>query len=159
FYKDRGYPDAKVASFDVKLNSAQDAAAVTINVDEGQPIVVEQIEYVGFDVVSARGLTALKNRVPLKVGAPLDRALRQAARESVRDGVKDRGYPYAAVRLTERPGSSDRARILTMTATLGTLAKFGDVHVVGNKDISDHIVERQLTFRPGDRFRLSQLQE
>jgi outer membrane protein insertion porin family/translocation and assembly module TamA len=33
------------------------------------------------------------------------------------------------------------------------------VTVVGNKDVSDHIVERQLTFRPGDRFRLSQLQE
>jgi outer membrane protein insertion porin family/translocation and assembly module TamA len=159
FYQDRGYPDAKVASFDVKLNNAQDAAAVTINIDEGQPIVVEQIEYLGFDVVSARGLVALKNRVPLKVGAPIDRALAQASRETVLDAVKDHGYPYAAIRLTERPGSTDRARILTMTATLGTLAKFGEVHVVGNKDVSDHIVERQLTFRPGDRFRLSQLQE
>jgi outer membrane protein assembly complex protein YaeT len=159
FYKDRGYPDAKVTSFDVKLNDAQDAAAITVNIDEGQPIVVEGIEYSGFDVVSPRGLNALKNRVPLKVGAPLDTALAQASRETVLDAVKDHGYPYASVRLTQRPGSNDHARILTMSATLGTLARFGDVVVVGNKSVSDHIVARQLTFRPGDRFRLSQLQD
>ena len=159
FYKDRGYPDARVTSFDVKLNDAQDAAAITVNIDEGRPIVVEQIEYVGFDVVSPRGMAALKNRVPLKAGAPLDRALAQASRESVLDAVKDHGYPYATVRLTERPGGNDRAEILTLTATLGTAATFGDVEVVGNKSVSEHVVERQLTFRPGDRFRLSQLQD
>src|SRR5262249_12293849 len=129
------------------------------NVEEGTPVVVDSIEYSGFDVVPARGMNALKNRVPLKTGAPLDRALAQASRETVLDAVKDHGYPYATVRLTERPGRNDHARILTMSATLGTLAKFGDVRVVGNKEVSTHIVERQLTFRPGDRFRLSQLQE
>ena len=107
FYQDRGYPDARVKSFDVKLNDAQDAAAITVNIDEGQPIVAEQVEFVGFDVISPRGMTALKNRVPLKIGAPLDRALAQASRETVLDAVKDHGYPYAAVRLTERPGSND----------------------------------------------------
>ena len=40
FYKDRGYPDAKVTSFDVKLNDKQDAVAVTVNIDEGQPVLV-----------------------------------------------------------------------------------------------------------------------
>src|SRR5262249_6181062 len=146
FYKDRGYPDAKVTSFDVKLNDKQDAAAITVNVEEGTPVVVDSIEYSGFDVVPARGMNALKNRVPLKTGAPLDRALAQASRETVLDAVKDHGYPYATVRLTERPGRNDHARILTMSATLGTLAKFGDVRVVGNKEVSTHIVERQLTF-------------
>jgi len=159
FYKDRGFPDARVTSFDVKLNDAQDAAAITINIDEGRPILVEQIEFTGFDVVSPRGMNALRNRVPLRVGAPLDRALAQASRETVLDAVKDHGYPFATVRLTERRGGNDYARILTLSATLGTLATFGDVTVVGNKRVSDHVVERQVTFRPGDRFRLSQLQE
>src|SRR4029453_4033778 len=51
FYQDRGFPDAKGAAFDVKLNDKQDAVAVTVNVDEGQPVVVEQIEYEGFEVL------------------------------------------------------------------------------------------------------------
>jgi len=159
FYKDRGYPDAKVRSFDVKLNNKQDAVAVTVNVDEGQPIVVEQIEFNGFDQIPPAHLAQLKSRIPLKVQAPLDRALAQASRESALDEVKDHGFPYATVRLTERPGSNDHARILTLSATPGTLAHYGDVQITGNKTVNENIVRRQLTFRPGQMFRLSQLED
>src|SRR6266542_6941081 len=38
FYKDRGYPDARVKSFDAKLNDAQTSAAITVDIDEGEPI-------------------------------------------------------------------------------------------------------------------------
>jgi len=159
FYKDRGYPDAKARSFDVKLNAAQDAVAVTINVDEGRPLLVEQIEYNGFDIIPNTHFSGLKARVPLKEKAPLDRAFAQATREAALDEIKDHGYPYATVRLTERPGSNDHAVILTLTANPGTLAHYGQIDVIGNKTVGDHIVTRQLTFRPGELFRLSQLQD
>ena len=159
FYRDRGFPDAKVASYDVKLNDKQDAVDVTVNVEEGQPIVVEAIEYVGFDVLPAGELDELKARIALKQQAPLDRAVAQASREAALDEVKDHGYPYATVRITERPGGSDRARVLTLTATPGTLARYGEIAVEGNTSVSDNVVTRQLTFRPNRRFRLSQLQE
>ena len=51
FYRDRGYPDAKVASFDVKMNGKQDAVDVTLSIEEGQPLLVEAVEYDGFDVL------------------------------------------------------------------------------------------------------------
>ena len=35
FYADRGYPDARVTDFDVKLNDKQDAVDVTVTIDEG----------------------------------------------------------------------------------------------------------------------------
>src|SRR5882672_6481422 len=40
FYADRGYPDARVVGFDVKLNSKQDAVDVTVTIDEGAPVKV-----------------------------------------------------------------------------------------------------------------------
>src|SRR5207253_6011021 len=92
FYKDRGYPDAKVKSFDVKMNDKQDAAAITINVEEGTPILVDRIDYTGFEGLPARHFTALKTALPLKEHAPLDRALAQASRESALDELKDHGY-------------------------------------------------------------------
>lgn len=158
FYHDRGYPDAKVRSFDVKLNNAQDAVDITINIDEGQPLLVEDIEYKGFDAIPASHLTALKNRLPLKVHAPLDRALAEATRETALDELKDHGYPYATVSLTQRPGSTDHARILTLSTTPGTEAHYGDLTIVGNHSVSNHVIERQLLFRPGALFRLSQVQ-
>lgn len=159
FYRDRGYPDAKVQSYDVKLNDKQDAVAITLNVDEGQPIVVEAIEYTGFETLPAGELNDLKTRIALKQGAPLDRALAQASREAALDEVKDHGYPYATVRVTERPGSQERMRVITFSTTPGTLARYGAIDVEGNSSVSDNVVTRQLTFRPDRRFRLSQLQE
>ena len=159
FYRDRGFPDAKVRSFDVKLNDRQDAVDVTLNIDEGQPIVVEALEYVGFDVLPAAHLEELKGRIALKLNAPLDRAVAQASREAALDEIKDHGYPYATVRLTERPGSSERARVVTLSTTPGTLARYGAIEVDGNTSVSDNVITRQLTFRPNRRFRLSQLQE
>ena len=159
FYRDRGFPDAKVTSFDVKMNDKQDAVDVTVNVEEGQPILVEAIEYQGFEALPPGELDQLKERVALKTNAPLDRALAQATREAALDEVKDHGYPYASVRLTERPGATERARIVTVSATPGTLARYGAIEVQGNSSVSDNVVVRQLTFRPNRRFRLSQVQE
>jgi outer membrane protein insertion porin family/translocation and assembly module TamA len=160
FYRDRGFPDARVKSFDVKLNKAQDEADITVNVEEGQPIILQNIEYQGFEgVVPDRQMDGLKQRVPLKEGQPLDRALAQVTREAALDEIKDHGYPYASVRLTDRPGSSDYSRILVVNATPGTLARFGPVEITGNSTVSDNVVPRQLTYRPGQRYRLSRVEE
>jgi outer membrane protein assembly complex protein YaeT len=159
FYKDRGYPDAKVTSFDVKLNDKQDAVDITVNVDEGQPILVEMVEYVGFDTIPAAHLSSLRKTAPLRPDAPLDRAVAQALREAALDEIKDNGFPYGTVRLTERSGQTERSRVLTLTAVPGTLARYGEVQVEGNTSVSDNVVKRQLTFRPNWRYRVSQLQD
>jgi outer membrane protein insertion porin family/translocation and assembly module TamA len=159
FYRDRGFPDAKVQSFDVKMNDKQDAVDVTVHIDEGQPLVVEAVEYEGFDVLPPDHLNQLKGRIALKEQAPVDRALAQASREAALDEIKDHGYPYATVRLTEREGSNDHARVLTLSATPGVQAQYGQIEVQGNTSVSDNVVKRQLTFRPNGRFRLSQVQE
>jgi len=159
FYRDRGYPDAKVRTFDVKLNDKQDAVDITIDIDEGRPIVVEAVEFTGFDVLPPRHFTLLKSRIPLKAGQPLDRALAQVTRESALDEVKDHGYPYASVRLSDRVGSNDHSRILTVATTPGVLARYGPIDITGNSSVGDDVVLRQLTYRPGRRYRLSHLEE
>jgi len=159
FYRDRGFPEAKVSSFDVKMNDKQDAVDITVNVDEGQPTIVQAIEYEGFDALPADHFSELKVRLALKEHAPLDRALAQAARESALDEIKDHGFPYATVRLTDRPGENEQSRIVTIAATPGKLARYGNIEVEGNSSVSDNVVRRQLTIRPNWRYRLSQLQE
>src|SRR5258707_5555308 len=37
FYSDHGYPHARISSFDVKLNTKQDAVDVMLTIDEGDP--------------------------------------------------------------------------------------------------------------------------
>src|SRR5580704_10504780 len=68
FYADRGYPDARIASFDVKLNAKQDAVDVTITISEGDPVKLTAIDFIGFDDIPPAHFNDLKNNVPLKVG-------------------------------------------------------------------------------------------
>src|SRR5438105_9659138 len=51
FYADRGYPDARVSGFDVKLNDKQDAVDLTVTIAEGEPVNVAAVDFVGFDAI------------------------------------------------------------------------------------------------------------
>src|SRR6266567_6980263 len=51
FYADRGYPDARVTGFDVKLNDKQDQVDVTLTIAEGEPVRVAAVTFDGFDVI------------------------------------------------------------------------------------------------------------
>lgn len=159
FYADRGFPDAKVASFDLNLNDKQDQIAIKIVVSEGEPIVVDDVRFVGFDTMRAPRFNRMKRNAPLKAGQPRDRAALQMTRERALDELRDSGYPYASIRTAESPGSSPRHVVVTYSATPGRLAQFGEIEVAGNASVSDDVVKRHLTLRPGQRFRLGQMQE
>jgi outer membrane protein assembly complex protein YaeT len=159
FYKDRGFPDARVTTFDAKLNQDQSAVAITVNISEGEPVRVERVAFDGFEPLPEQHRTALERGLPLKAGQPLDRALLQASREAALDELRDHGYPYASVKIAETDGSSDHARVVSLVADSGPLARFGPIEISGNAAVGDNIVRRQLTYRPGQLFRQSALQE
>jgi outer membrane protein insertion porin family len=159
FYLDRGFPDARVASFDVKLNAAQDQVDITVNISEGEPINVADIQLAGFEPpMSERDVRSLTTSLPLASGAPLDRQLLVASRERATNALRDLGYPYAEV-LVDEEDAGPRQKRVVMTATPGTLAHFGPVEVVGEKTVGEHIVRRQLTFDTGDLFTRKEMRE
>jgi outer membrane protein assembly complex protein YaeT len=157
FYRDRGFPDARVASFDASLSADQTSVKITIDISEGEPIRVERIEMEGLDPLPADHREELDARLPLKVGQPLDRALLQANREAALDELRDHGHPYASVRVIEEPGSSERLRVIRLRAEPGPLAHHGPIEITGNTSVGDAVIRRQLTFKPGDPYRQSRL--
>jgi outer membrane protein assembly complex protein YaeT len=159
FYKDRGFPDARVTAFDAKLNDTQSAVDITVNISEGDPVVVERVAFDGFEPLPEQHRNALERGLPLKVGQPLDRALLQASREAALDELRDHGYPYATVKIADTDGSSNRSRVVSLTADPGPLAYFGPIEISGNAAVGDNVVRRQLTYRRGQLFRQSALQE
>jgi outer membrane protein assembly complex protein YaeT len=159
FYADRGYPDARVTGFDVKLNDKQDQVDLTVTIVEGEPVRVASINFEGFENIPADHLTTLKKGVPLKVGAPRDRQLVVAAHEMAVNELKDHGYPYSKVATKEDDGADGKQATLTFAAEPGKLAYFGPVEVVGAKSVSENIISRELTFKPGDLYRRTVLQD
>jgi outer membrane protein assembly factor BamA len=159
FYRDRGYPDARVRSFDAQLSDDQKSVRLRVDLEEGDPIRVERIEFEGFEPLPEAHRQDLGRRLPLKAGEPLDRALLQSSREAAIDELKDHGYPYPKVDVRESAGSSDRQRIVRYVAEPGRLAYVGSIEVSGTTSVNERIVMRQLTFKPGELFRLGKLRE
>ncbi len=157
YYRDRGFPAAKVTSYDTKLNKDQTGVAITVNISEGEPIRVERVTLEGLEVLPPDHLQTLEASLALKAGQPFDRAALQSRREAALDELKDHGYPYATVKVVEENGASDTARVVTIHAEPGALTHFGPIDIQGNDSVSDRIVRRQLTFRPGQLFQQSKV--
>jgi outer membrane protein assembly complex protein YaeT len=159
FYADRGYPNARVTAFDVKLNDKQDEVDLTVTVAEGEPVTVAAINFEGFDVIPAAHLDQLKKSVPLKIGAPRDRQLVVATHEMALNELKDHGFPYAKTGTDERLSADGKQATLTFTAEPGNEALVGPVEISGNKSVGDQVIRRELTFKPGDLYRRSIVQD
>ena len=159
FYGDRGFPDARVTGFDVKLNAKQDQVDITVTIAEGQPIKLVAIDYVGFEVIPPDHLSQLKSQVPIKVGQPRDRQLVVTSREMALNELRDHGYPYAKLSATENDGPDGKQATVVFTAEPGVLAHIGDIMIQGNESVSDHVIERQLEFKTGDLYRRSIVQD
>src|SRR2546426_823740 len=119
FYRDRGFPDARIASFDVKLNDKQDQVDITVNISEGEPVRVAALEVEGVDVLPEGERKKLLQSMPLQPEQPFDRQLALAARERVVNALRDRGYAYAEVQLHEETVGPKRSK-LTLRAGYGT---------------------------------------
>jgi outer membrane protein assembly complex protein YaeT len=159
FYADRGYPDARVSGFDVKLNDKQDAVDIKVTIAEGEPVLVTAVNFGGFEDIPADHLGKMRDAAPLKVGTPRDRQLVVSTHELALNELKDHGYPYAKVATAEDDGADQKHATLTFTADPGKVAHFGPVEIQGNNSVSDHVIERQLTFKPGDLYRRSIVQD
>jgi outer membrane protein assembly complex protein YaeT len=158
FYRDRGYPDARVTSFDVKLNDKQDQVDVVVHVLEGQPTLVADIELTGFDVLSPGEQRSLRDSLPLLVKKPLDRQVAIAARERAANALRDHGYPYAEVDISQQAVGPNQVKV-AFSAAPGVLSRFGEIDIQGQKGVSENVIRRQLTYREGDLFSRREMRE
>lgn len=158
YYRDRGFPDARITSFDVTLNDAQDAVDITVNVSEGEPIRIAAVELAGFDVLGEDEREALRRSLPLVPDEPLDRQRAQTARERALNLLGDQGYPYAEVALEEEDAGPRRRRLI-LRAMPGMLARFGPVEINGETSVGEDVIRRLLTFAPGDVFSRREMRE
>jgi outer membrane protein assembly complex protein YaeT len=159
FYADRGYPDARVTGFEVKLNAKQDTVDLSVTIHEGDPVIVAAVAFTGFDVVPPAHLATLQQHVPLKVGQPRDRQVVVTTHEMALNELRDHGYPYARVATSENDGPSGKSATVTFAAQPGQIARFGPVEIAGNKSVGDIVIRRELAYKPGDLYQRSLMQE
>jgi outer membrane protein assembly complex protein YaeT len=159
FYADRGYPRAKVVGVDVALNDAKDKVSITVDINEGEPTIIENVLFDGFGGVPADHLERLQARLPVVAGKPRDQRLILASHDMAVAELRDHGFPYGTVRMVERPGSSEMRVQLTVAADTGPKAVFGAITIEGDVSVDEDVIRRELAFQEGDLYQLSRITE
>ena len=159
YYADKGYPDAKVVNVDVQLNDAKDKVALTVEIAEGDPVIVSAVVFEGLDPIPAEHRERLQSQLPIKAGAPRDQRLILASHDMVVAELRDHGFPYGSVRIIERAEAEPRSVQLAVAADTGPASVFGPIAIEGVASVDENVIRRELAFEEGEQYQLSRLTE
>jgi outer membrane protein assembly complex protein YaeT len=156
FYTDHGYPHVRVTDVKVDVDEPHQAVKLNVTIDEGTPVIVDDVRFRGFEVLDEGPRNSLKN-VPLKAGAVRDRDNVKATRDVALQLLNNGGYPEAYIDAAERPNGTPDHVIVSFRADPGPPMKFGDVSIDGLKDVDEDVVRREVAFKTGATFKSGQV--
>jgi len=152
YYADRGFPDARVTDVAVQFNDNKDAVRLRITIDEGQPVIVDRVNFAGFVDLPETVQGSLKS-MPLKAGGRRDRDLVRQTRDQAVRLFHNNGYPQATVDATERPSPTALTHVIvSYLATPGPAMTFGPVTTSGLETLDEGVIRRQLAFKTGQEY-------
>ena len=154
-YRRRGFPSATVSA---RIDTVRPSTvAVTFRIQEGDPIVIEQLAITGLDSVPrAARFTA---DLPIHVGGRFDQIAMEATRDTILRRLRDNGYPHADLL---RSYESDVAKLVATVkfdVATGPRARIGAINVKvtpregETQEVSDNKVRSTLGFESGDLYR------
>jgi outer membrane protein insertion porin family/translocation and assembly module TamA len=160
YYRKRGYPDAAVDTVvrPVGGGGVNPRVAVTFTVREGEPLRLDSVTVLGLDGV--RGAGRVRSAVRLRPGDVFDRAALEAAHDTVRQRLRDGGYPQADALLAWSTDLRRRTATATVTAVPGPFTRIGAVIIEREgapgraPGVPEGVVRRTSGLRVGDPVRV-----
>ncbi len=152
-YRADGYIDARALGYDAEYDDTGEKATVTIKIDEGALYEVSAVEWIG---ASDFAVAALYDVTALKVG---DTYKPSKAEETIRDAYGwygERGYIHARIFRVEDVEDESRVKI-SFHVDEAEPARIGQIHIVGNERTKEKVIRRELTVKPGDLYRTSEV--
>jgi len=158
YYKEHGFAEARVDTYDVEMPSPTQAA-ITFHVVEGRPIHIASVQTFGLEVLPDVVRSRVRGELGLAPGTVRTRAAVDRARELARTALQEEGYPYARVAVLEDEAPNGQDIVLTVAAEPGPTAVFGPVTITGESSVGEDVIRRQMAFGPGDPFKRSRILE
>lgn len=159
YLSDNGFPRARVTHVDIDEPPDTTDVHLTVHVQQGPPVMIDRVETFGFEVLADEDQAAVARRNRLVPGRRRRQEDVRRTRAATLAVLQERGFAHAAVDILEGEGRTPGTVSIVIVADSGPLTTFGDVTVRGNGSVSEGRVRSLLSFKEGDIFRLSRLQE
>jgi len=153
-YRIHGFLEVQV---DTLVRRTAEDVYITFIIDEGLPVILQHLAITGLDSLSDQ--PALVRDLPLEVGDAFNRFLLGANADTLRDRLRNRGYPRAAVFLADRSvDSASRSASVDLRVVTGNHMVVGSIIVEGAADESDSLfVQTFLATQTGREYRQSDI--
>ncbi|MCZ6638987.1 MAG: outer membrane protein assembly factor BamA [Candidatus Dadabacteria bacterium] len=157
-YANNGYYDAK-ATYELKYNKDETRVEIKITIEEGEPIILTDIDLKIEGDLSDEIKKQITDTVPLKVDETFSPNGYQQTKGVISEILYNRGYPKSDIEgeaLVNRREKWARAKFVVKP---GLIYKFGVIKVEGNEKVASYIIEREADFKEGGIFSLSKINE
>ncbi len=151
-YKRHGHLKAKIDSQSVERFRDGRAVRIYLELVEGPKTLVDEVNLEG---ISALAEAKVKKGLRLKPGAPFDPYSLEDDKRSILEQYAEAGYVYASVS-DNTVFDGNLARVYYIVKE-GIQARAGEITVGGNRVTGQWLVKREVTLRPGDILRRSEL--
>lgn len=156
FYQSQGFLEADVRTGDMELSDDSARVEILIEIYEGTRWMVEELTFEGEKIASEdelRGLLSLTEGTPFVLGE-LDRDRRTISEQYARRSYLDARVTQDVTRDDERA-----AVAIDYTIVEREQARISSIDVTGDEKTRQYIVERELTFAPGELFDFEKIGE
>jgi len=142
FYRQQGFREVQV---DTVVHRGDDLTVeIEFHIVEGEPRRVTSLEIVGLD-----GLEEVGRNLPIQEGDRLNVLMLDAARDTIQQRLRNRGYAHVDVlRSFFLPSGSLDAQVEFDVYT-GPTSRFGSIEVIGNERVDETVIRRMLPFQEG----------
>lgn len=141
FYMDRGYAAFEVTSTQVAISPDKQSMYITVNVDEGAPFVVTDIELAGDLVVPEQQLRAL---ILAKPGQTFSRRLLTQTADLISYRLGEEGYAFARVEPVPEMDLENNEVSVTFYVDPGKRAYVRRISFLGVDAIQDQVLRREM---------------
>lgn len=172
FYESEGYFKARVDwRLESRRTTESEILSLVVLVTEGPRARVTSIEIdppedalTGAPVRTADEeaidpTTTIRPKWALEVGSPFREADYQRFEAQLRAVHLDRSHASVATKRSARVRPDKEGVAIRYDITPGPPARFGPITIEGLEKVDRRLIERELTFEPGDRFSLSRIEE
>lgn len=142
FYLDRGYLKFNIESTPVSITPDKQDVYITINVTEGEPFTIENIQLAGdFGIVAEAELRQLINIQP---GETFSRAKITEATKKIGERLGQEGYAFANINTVPQINDESRKVDLTFVVDPGRRVYVRRINFQGNTKTQDEVLRREM---------------
>ncbi|MBE1615476.1 BamA/TamA family outer membrane protein [Flavobacterium sp. SaA2.13] len=155
-YKEKGYRDARITSDTVVYNPKNNKVAIDLTIEEGKKYYFGEIKFLGNSVYTNQELNRILGikKGDVYNGVLLQKRIADKDRpdgEDITNLYQNNGYLFSNINAVEVRTANDTIDF-EIRITEGPIAYFNNITVVGNDKTNDHVIYRELTTRPGQKW-------